>query len=152
MAVRQLLQRGIQPPILIFMKTVERANELFSDLRMDGNFIPMEVIHAGKSEAERSLIIKRFHEGSVWILVTTDLLARGIDFHNVQTVINYDLPETTAAYIHRIGRTGRAGRSGHAITFFTLQDKPHLKTIANVMKASRCHNFPDYILNNQSTK
>jgi ATP-dependent RNA helicase DDX52/ROK1 len=146
MAMRQLLTRGIQPPILLFMKTVERAEELFEDMRMDGRPIPMEVIHAGKSESERALIIRRFHEGSVWILITTDLLARGIDFANVQTVINYDVPETTASYIHRIGRTGRAGRAGHSITFFTIQDRPHMRSIANVMKASNCYNFPDYLL------
>ena len=64
--------------------------------------------------------------------------ARGIDFKGVNTVINYDFPQTTVSYIHRIGRTGRAGRSGRAITFFTEEDAEQLRAIANVMKASGC--------------
>ena len=65
-------------------------------------------------------------------------MARGIDFKGVNTVINYDFPQTTVSYIHRIGRTGRAGRSGRAITFFTEEDAEQLRAIANVMKASGC--------------
>ena len=64
--------------------------------------------------------------------------ARGVDFKGVNTVINYDFPQTTVSYIHRIGRTGRAGRSGRAITFFTEEDAEQLRAIANVMKASGC--------------
>lgn len=144
MAMRQLLRGGIQPPILVFMKTIDRVDELFSDL--SSLRIPMEAIHSGKSEAERAIIIEKFQSGKIWVLVTTDLLARGIDFQDVKTVINYDLPETTFSYIHRIGRTGRAGRAGRSITFFTTQDKTHLLTIINVMKASHCSNIPEYML------
>jgi ATP-dependent RNA helicase DDX52/ROK1 len=72
-------------------------------------------------------------------------MARGIDFKGVQMVINYDLPQTAVAYIHRIGRTGRAGKQGKAVTFFTESDIPRLRSIANVMKLSGC-DVPDWML------
>jgi ATP-dependent RNA helicase DDX52/ROK1 len=72
-------------------------------------------------------------------------MARGIDFKAVKMVINYDLPQSSVAYIHRIGRTGRAGRTGEAITFFTESDVPHMRSIANVMKLSGC-NVPDWLM------
>mmetsp|Transcript_8007 Transcript_8007/g.35598 ORF Transcript_8007/g.35598 Transcript_8007/m.35598 type:complete len:83 (+) Transcript_8007:479-727(+) len=63
-------------------------------------------------------------------------MARGIDFRTINTVVNYDLPASPIAYVHRIGRTGRAGRTGQAITFFTEDDKPLLRKIVNVAVAS----------------
>ena len=79
------------------------------------------------------------------VLICTDLMARGVDFKAVKMVINYDLPLTSVAYIHRIGRTGRGGRTGDAITFFTESDIPHMRSIANVMKLSGC-DVPDWLL------
>ena len=72
------------------------------------------------------------------MLVCTELMARGIDFKGVNTVINYDFPQSTVSYIHRIGRTGRAGREGRAITFFTEEDADQLRAIANGEPAARC--------------
>jgi ATP-dependent RNA helicase DDX52/ROK1 len=72
-------------------------------------------------------------------------MARGVDFKGVQMVINYDLPQTAVAYIHRIGRTGRAGKRGTAVTFFTEDDLPRLRSIANVVKLSGCP-VPDWML------
>lgn len=69
-----------------------------------------------------------------------------MDFPAVSTVINYDLPQTTEDYIHRIGRTGRAGRKGASLTFYTEVDIPLLKSIANVMKNSGCE-VPEWVLN-----
>lgn len=78
-------------------------------------------------------------------LFCTELMARGVDFKAVNCVINYDFPQTTASYIHRIGRTGRANRKGHAYTLFTDQDCRFLKSIANVMKLSGC-DVPNWML------
>ncbi|KAJ3338185.1 RNA-dependent ATPase rok1 [Kappamyces sp. JEL0680] len=72
-------------------------------------------------------------------------MARGIDFKGVNLVINYDFPQTIASYIHRIGRTGRAGREGEAVTYFTKEDAPYLKSIVNVMKESGC-DVPEWML------
>ena len=79
---------------------------------------------------------RRFRVGDIWVLICTDLMARGVDFKGVQMVINYDLPQSAVAYIHRIGRTGRAGKRGTAVTFFTEEDMPKLRPIANVIKVS----------------
>ena len=74
--------------------------------------------------------------GKIWILIATDLMARGIDFKGVNMVINYDFPQSIVSYIHRIGRTGRAGESGKAITYFTDDDAEFLRNIANLLKKS----------------
>lgn len=71
-------------------------------------------------------------------------MARGIDFKAINLVINYDFPNQMLTYIHRVGRTGRAGAPGRAITFFTDEDKPLLRTLANVLKISGCQ-VPDWI-------
>ena len=102
----------------------------------------------GRLQAQRDAVIEQFRRGKVWVLIATELMARGIDFKGVNTVINYDFPQTTVSYIHRIGRTGRAGRSGRAITFFTEEDAEQLRAIANVMKASGCE-VADWMLRMQ---
>merc|ERR1719411_104385 len=89
--------------------------------------------------------VRAFRGGSIWVLVCTELMGRGIDFKGVNLVINYDFPPTAVSYIHRIGRTGRAGRRGEAVTFFTEQDRTILRTIAEVMKNSGCE-VPSYML------
>ncbi|KAM7497521.1 hypothetical protein LguiA_021941 [Lonicera macranthoides] len=86
-----------------------------------------------------------FRAGKTWVLIATDVIARGMDFKGVNCVINYDFPDSAAAYIHRIDRTGRAGRSGEAITLYTESDVPFLRNIANVMAASGCE-VPNWIL------
>ena len=68
-------------------------------------------------------------KGETWVLICTDLVARGVDFRVVNMVINYNLPESGITYVHRIGRTGRAGRKGKAITLFTEADSDNLRTI-----------------------
>jgi ATP-dependent RNA helicase DDX52/ROK1 len=70
-------------------------------------------------------------------------MSRGIDFKNVNLVINYDIPLSRSSYIHRVGRTGRAGNVGRAVTFFTDTDLPHVKTIANVIKEAG-YEVPEY--------
>ena len=79
--------------------------------------------------AERGEIMHNFIRGSVRILITTNLLARGIDVQQVSVVINYDLPHATENYIHRIGRSGRFGRKGLAINFATSRDVRQLRDI-----------------------
>ena len=135
LSFKQLVANGeLKPPTLVFVNSKERAQQLCAELLMRG--VLADSIHAGRSKAERDRCVQAFREGKVWVLVATDLLARGVDFKAVEMVINFDIPTTAVNYIHRIGRTGRAGRQGHAITFFTANDKAHLRTIANVIKNS----------------
>jgi ATP-dependent RNA helicase DDX52/ROK1 len=134
LAIRQLVQEGLKPPVLLFLQSVGRAKELFKELAYDG--INVDIIHADKSAQQREETIRRFRSGDIWVLICTDLMARGVDFKGVQMVINYDLPQSAVAYIHRIGRTGRAGKQGTAVTLFTEADIPRLRPIANVVKLS----------------
>ena len=143
MSMRQLIQQGITPPVLVFVQSKDRAKELFLELVYDG--IHVDVIHAERTEQQREEVIKQFRLGNIWVLICTDLMARGVDFKGVQLVINYDFPQSAVQYIHRIGRTGRAGRTGTAVTFFTEADLPRLRSIANVMKLSGC-DIPDWIM------
>lgn len=142
-ALRQLVQKGIKPPVLIFVQSIERAKELFHELIFDG--INVEVIHSDRTKAQRDNIIDQFRVGKIWVLIATELMARGLDFKGVNLVINYDFPQTIASYIHRIGRTGRAGRQGEAITYYTQDDIPYMKGVVNVMKESGC-DIPEWML------
>ncbi|KAK9766840.1 RNA-dependent ATPase rok1 [Basidiobolus ranarum] len=141
--IRQLVQKGIKPPVLVFVQSIERAKELFHELVYDG--INVDVIHSERTKAQRDNIIDSFKAGRIWVLIATELMARGIDFKGVNLVINYDFPQSVQSYIHRIGRTGRAGRAGEAVTYFTKDDAPHLKSIVNVMRESGC-DVPDWML------
>ncbi|KAI8874146.1 P-loop containing nucleoside triphosphate hydrolase protein [Ramicandelaber brevisporus] len=144
LTLRQFVQQGgVKPPCLIFVQSIERAKELYKELVYDG--INVDVIHAERTQQQRNTIIENFRQGKLWVLIATDLMARGIDFKGVNLVINYDFPQTAAAYTHRIGRTGRAGRKGEAITYFTKQDAPYLKIVVNVMRESGC-DVPEWML------
>ncbi|KAF7592276.1 RNA-dependent ATPase rok1 [Aspergillus hancockii] len=132
----------LRPPFLIFTQTIPRAVALHSELRYDippeaGGSSRIAVLHADLSDSQRSEIMKGFRKGEIWILVTTDLLARGIDFRGINGVVNYDIPNSAAVYVHRVGRTGRAGREGGvAVTYYTKEDIPYVKSIANIIDAS----------------
>jgi ATP-dependent RNA helicase DDX52/ROK1 len=150
LALRQLLHPAsspdsgppLRPPFLVFTQTIERAQALHDELKYD---IPLEaggsarvaVLHSSLADSARYKIRARFRAGEVWVLITTDVLARGVDFVGVNGVVNYDVPVSAAAYVHRAGRTGRAGREGGvAVTFYTKDDIPYVKSIANVIAAS----------------
>merc|ERR1719370_52402 len=89
----------------------------------------VSAMHGDMYQKERELIMKEFRSGSTRVLITTDLLARGIDVYTVSLVINYDLPMGRENYIHRIGRSGRYGRKGVAINFVGDEDVRTLREI-----------------------
>lgn len=132
----------LRPPFLVFTQTIERATALHAELLYDipteaGGSSRIAVLHSDLSDIKRSEIMTRFRKGQVWVLITTDLLSRGVDFRGVNGVVNYDIPTSSAAYVHRVGRTGRAGRlGGMAVTFYTREDIPYVKAIANAIAAS----------------
>eukprot|EP01043_Picozoa_sp_COSAG02_P010098 COSAG02_NODE_349_length_24073_cov_102.816092_24_plen_282_part_00 len=130
LAMRQLLMEGLRPPILVFVQSKDRAGELLEELRMRG--WKADAIHSGLTQEARDRAMQRVRLGELWALVCTEVLARGIDLKHVQTVVNYDFPQTMVSYVHRIGRTGRAGRDGQAITFFTDDDKEQIRSVAQV--------------------
>ncbi|KAL6237758.1 ATP-dependent RNA helicase rok1 [Aspergillus navahoensis] len=132
----------LRPPFLIFTQTIPRAIALHSELLYDippeaGGSARIAVLHSDLSDTQRSDIMKGFRKGEIWILVTTDLLARGVDFRGINGVVNYDIPNSPAVYVHRVGRTGRAGREGGvAVTYYTKEDIPYVKSIANIIDVS----------------
>ncbi|KAK2502799.1 hypothetical protein MC885_019109 [Smutsia gigantea] len=142
LAMRELVKKGFNPPVLVFVQSIERAKELFHELIYEG--INVDVIHADRTQQQRDNTVHSFRAGKIWVLICTALLARGIDFKGVNLVINYDFPTSSVEYIHRIGRTGRAGHKGKAVTFFTEDDKPLLRSIASVIQQAGCP-VPEYI-------
>jgi ATP-dependent RNA helicase DDX52/ROK1 len=145
LALRQLINEGVKPPIIVFVQSKDRAKQLVKELSGDG--LRLGIVHAAMSDAKRQAQVDRFRAGDTWVLVATDLMARGMDFVGVSTVVNYDFPGSPHSYVHRIGRSGRAGRPGAAVTLFTEEDadRGDLRAIANVMKTSGCE-VPDWML------
>ncbi|THH30173.1 hypothetical protein EUX98_g4010 [Antrodiella citrinella] len=131
----QYLSQPYNPPVLIFVSTQDRATSLAEELIINGTQ-NVDHLHAGMTKKERDDAISRMRQGLSWVMVCTEVMARGMDFKGVREVINYDFPQSVQSYVHRIGRTGRMGREGKAVTFFTDEDGPFLKTIANVLLQS----------------
>ncbi|CAG9855863.1 unnamed protein product [Phyllotreta striolata] len=143
LAFRDLVKKGLSPPVLVFVQSKERAQQLFNELIYDG--INVDAIHSDRTQLQRDNTVRCFREGRIWVLICTELMARGVDFKGVNLVINYDFPPSAISYVHRIGRAGRAGREGQAITFFTTEDTTNLRSIAHVLKESGCE-VPSYML------
>lgn len=112
---------------VIFCNTRRRVDWLTTEMTKR-NFT-VSAIHGDMDQKDREVIMRQFRSASSRVLITTDLLARGIDVQSVSLVINYDLPSNRENYIHRIGRSGRFGRKGVAINFITEEDKRTLKDI-----------------------
>merc|ERR1712224_981446 len=114
--------------VVIFVKSVQRATAL-DKLLVECNF-PSIAIHSGLKQEERIERYKQFKEFQKRILVSTDLFGRGIDIERVNIVINYDMPEDSDSYLHRVGRAGRFGTKGLAISFVgTDEDQEVLKKV-----------------------
>ncbi|XAR50993.1 RNA helicase [Bertholletia excelsa] len=143
LALRQSFAESLNPPVLVFVQNKERAKELYKELAFDD--IRADVMHSDLTQIQRETAVDNFRAGKTWVLIATDVIARGMDFKGVNCVINYDFPDSAAGYIHRIGRSGRAGRSGEAVTLYTEADVPFLRNIANVMVASGCE-VPSWIM------
>jgi len=138
------LSRPYNPPVLIFTSSQPRAGSLAEELVLNG--VPnVDCLHAGMTKKERDDAVSRMRLGEIWVMISTEVMARGMDFKGVREVINYDFPRSIQSYVHRIGRTGRAGREGKAVTYFTDDDAPYLKSIANVLLQSGSP-VPEWIL------
>ncbi|GBE60951.1 eukaryotic initiation factor 4A [Babesia ovata] len=114
---------------IIYCNTRRKVDMLTS--KMQERDFTVSSMHGDMGQNERDLIMREFRSGSTRVLITTDLLARGIDVQQVSLVINYDLPMSPDNYIHRIGRSGRFGRKGVAINFLTPMDMEAMKNIEN---------------------
>ncbi|WP_042274252.1 DEAD/DEAH box helicase [[Clostridium] dakarense] len=127
-----LLKDKSMESVLVFSRTKHGANKITTQLINSG--IQSAAIHGNKSQNARQLALNNFKEGKIRVLVATDIAARGIDIDELSHVINYDLPEVSETYVHRIGRTGRAGKSGVAISFCSMEERDLHKSIEKLIK------------------
>jgi ATP-dependent RNA helicase DeaD len=116
---------------MIFRQTKLGVDRLEANLRRRG--LPVAAIHGDMSQKIRERVLRDFREGKLTYLIATDVAARGLDIPEVSHVFNYDIPEDSEAYVHRIGRTARAGRSGMAITFVGEWDAEKLPPIQKLV-------------------
>ena len=121
-------QMPTEAKVLVFVSSRALADLVFE--KLEPNFAEvLGIIHSNKAQNFRFDTVQAFQAGDTRILIATDLIARGIDVTDVSHVINFDIPESTENYIHRIGRTGRADKNGIAITFITEKDQRMLDSI-----------------------
>lgn len=119
--------------VLVFTRTKHRANRVAEQLQRAG--FASAALHANKSQNQRQRALDDFRSGKVQVLVATDIAARGLDVATVSHVVNYDIPDTSDTYIHRIGRTGRAERDGDALTLVSQDDAATVRDIERALRA-----------------
>lgn len=129
--LRYLIKHHNMQQVLVFVSSIKRADNVANKLRENG--IEAWPIHSRKSQGARTNLLTRFKHGNLQVLVTTDLLSRGIDIEFLPYVVNYELPRSPKDYIHRIGRTGRAETPGEAIALITKDEEHHFKVIQKKM-------------------
>lgn len=127
----KLIKETDKKSILVFTRTKYGADKIARVLCKAK--INSEAIHGDKSQNSRQRALINFKTGKTQVLVATDIAARGIDIHELEWVINYDLPNVPETYVHRIGRTGRAGNNGTAISFCAQDERPYLKEIQKLI-------------------
>ncbi len=139
----QLLRQTSTESVLIFTRTRRRAQKLAQQIQRAG--FKVTSLHSDRSQGQRQSALKGFRSGRHQIMVATDIAARGLDVERISHVINFDMPDTADAYIHRIGRTGRAERSGDAFTLVTPDDNEMIRTLEHIMgKPLERKTLPDF--------
>jgi len=122
--------RAAAGPVLVFSRTKIGADRLARRLAAAG--IRCTALHADRTQKDRRIAVEGFKSGRYRVLVATDIAARGLDIDGIHTVINYEVPDSSDAYVHRVGRTGRADEVGHAITLVSPEER---RALAQVAKA-----------------
>jgi ATP-dependent RNA helicase RhlE len=130
----EVLKNEIIDRVLVFTRTKHGADKVVRGLQKGGH--AAEAIHGNKSQNQRERVLLAFRNGSLRILIATDIAARGIDVDGVSHVVNYDLPNIPESYVHRIGRTARAGADGVAISFCDHEEAPYLRDIERLIRIS----------------
>ena len=130
--LRHLLHDDDVSRAIVFTRTKHGANRLAKQLGNDG--IVAEAIHGNKSQGARQRALANFKNGDAWVLVATDIAARGIDIDAVSHVFNYELPHEPESYVHRIGRTARAGASGVAWSLVDPSERSRLRAVERLIK------------------
>lgn len=131
-ALERVLDLEAPTLALIFCRTRHEVDSLAESL--GGRGYRVQALHGGLTQDQRDRVMKRTRAGTVDLLVATDVAARGLDIEQITHVVNYNVPESPAGYVHRIGRTGRAGREGVAITFAEPREHRMLKNIESLTR------------------
>ena len=126
-----LLRRPEMDSVLVFTRTKHGADKVVRNL--EKNDIASTAMHADKTQAQRIKALEGFRDGTIRVLVATDIAQRGLDINGISHVINYDVPQQAEDYVHRIGRTGRAAASGDAVTFMAPDEIAMVRTIERVI-------------------
>ena len=130
----KLISEGNWDQVLIFTRTKHGANRLSE--KLEKSDISSAAIHGNKSQNHRTRTLEGFKNGKIRVLVATDIAARGLDIPLLPHVINYELPNISEDYVHRIGRTGRAGASGEAISLVNIDEEEYLRDIEKLLNQS----------------
>ncbi|KAA7844967.1 DEAD/DEAH box helicase, partial [Salmonella enterica subsp. enterica serovar Lubbock] len=130
--LRQRAEQGLPRQCIVFSNSKIGCSRLARALEREG--INANAIHGDKTQTERMQTLEAFKQGTVDVLVATDVAARGLDISQMPCVINFDLPFNAEDYVHRIGRTGRAGASGDALSLFAPGDERLLADIEKLIK------------------
>jgi ATP-dependent RNA helicase RhlE len=129
----KLLRQIDSDSVLVFTRTKHRADKVARQIAHAG--FRVTSLHGNRTQGQREQALHGFKTGHFPIMVATDIAARGLDIDSITHVINFDMPDTADAYIHRIGRTGRAQRTGDAFTLVTDEDKDMIRQLERIMKA-----------------
>ena len=131
--LKEILNKTETDSVLVFTRTKHRAERVAQQLVSSGYRVTS--LQGNLSQNQRQAALTSFRNGKVKIMVATDIAARGIDVLSISHVINYDMPESTDDYIHRIGRTGRVDKSGDALTFVTSADADKILALEQILNA-----------------
>jgi len=129
-----ILEKHKNDTTIVFSRTKHGAKRIARDIRSMGH--TATEIHSNRSQSQRKLALEGFKKRRFRVMVATDIASRGIDVKDISLVINFDLPDNSEDYVHRIGRTGRAGRSGKAISFVTPSEKADIRKIERLIRKS----------------
>ncbi len=130
--LKKLLSGDDAKQVIVFTKTKLTASSIAKKLQREG--VAADAIHGDKSQLERIQALDAFKQGTVTVLVATDVAARGLDIDQLPMVINYEIPSAPEDYVHRIGRTGRAGALGTAISFVSPEEEKYLTEIEKLIR------------------
>jgi len=139
----RLLKQTATESVLVFTRTKHRAEKLARQIAHAGHRVTS--LHSNRTQGQREQALSGFKSGHFRVMVATDIAARGLDVESISHVVNFDMPDTADAYIHRIGRTGRAQRTGDAFTLVTPEDNDLIRTLERIMgKPLERKTLPDF--------
>jgi len=138
----ELLKQTATDSVLVFTRTKHRAEKVARQIAHAG--FRVTSLHGNRTQGQREQALRGFKTGHFQIMVATDIAARGLDVESISHVINYDMPDTADAYIHRIGRTGRAERTGDAFTLVAPEDTDMIRALERIMGPLKRETLADF--------